>query len=160
MDVIVRASVLYLFVLVITRALGRRELAEMTPFELVVLVVMGDLIQQGVTQEDYSITGAMLAVSTMAMWSLVFSYLAFRKRRIREIVEGEPALICVDGAPVKEVLEVHRLSVEDLLDEARTQGIAHLSEVRFAVVEPGGTFSFVRKEQGSPHPPTEHRSAE
>ncbi len=81
MEIIIRATVIYFFLWAVARGVGKRELSEMTAFELILLVTMGDLIQQGATQEDMSLTGAGLAVGTLAMWILVFAYLSWRFRR-------------------------------------------------------------------------------
>ncbi len=94
MEIIVRATVIYIFLWVVARGWAKRELSEMTAFELILLVTMGDLIQQGATQEDQSITGAFLAVGTLAFWILVFSYLSFRCRSSADItVEDGQATI-------------------------------------------------------------------
>ena len=151
MDVVIRASVLYFLILVLTRAMGRRELSEMSSFELLVLVVMGDLIQQGVTQEDYSITGAGLAIGTMALWSLLISYLGFKSKRFHSAAYGMPALVFHDGEPRVEVLHTHRMRLGDLVDAAREQGIGDLNELQFAVLEPDGEFSFVRRDSTGPN---------
>ncbi|HVF53926.1 MAG TPA: YetF domain-containing protein [Actinomycetota bacterium] len=144
MDVVMRAAVMYIVVVLLLRAMGRRELAEMSSFELIVLVVMGDLIQQGVTQEDYSITGAVLAIGTMGLLSLLVSYLGFLWPKVDEIVEGAPALVLRDGELVDPVLRANRVTKDDVLASAREQGIGDLNEVEFAVLEPDGEFSFVR----------------
>ncbi|MFN2390116.1 MAG: DUF421 domain-containing protein [Actinomycetota bacterium] len=157
MDIVIRASVMYFLILILTRATGRRELAEMSAFELIVVVVMGDLIQQGVTQEDYSITGAILAIGTMALWSLVISYLGFRWTKVHVAAYGVPAVVFHQGEPVEEVLRTHRLQVGDLTDAAREQGIGDLSELEFAVLEPDGAFSFVRRDRAQSRP-NEHKA--
>ncbi|HKY75629.1 MAG TPA: DUF421 domain-containing protein, partial [Acidimicrobiia bacterium] len=104
MDIVVRATVIYLFLWMLTRALGKRELSEMTAFELLLLVVVGDLIQQGVTQEDFSVTGAMLAVGTIAAWISIFSYLGWRFRPARNLIEGVPVIVVRDGRPIEPAL--------------------------------------------------------
>jgi uncharacterized membrane protein YcaP (DUF421 family) len=78
MQIILRAGALYFFVWIVTRAMGRKELSQMSSFDLILLILMGDLIQQGVTGDDRSVTGAMLAVATMALLVLLFSYVSFR----------------------------------------------------------------------------------
>src|SRR5215204_7520262 len=78
MDIVIRAVVMFLFVWLVTRAVGRRELSTLEPFDLILLVVIGDLIQQSVTQNDFSVTGGMLAVGTFAVMTVLFSWLAFR----------------------------------------------------------------------------------
>jgi uncharacterized membrane protein YcaP (DUF421 family) len=155
MDIVVRSSVIFLFLWIVMRALGKRELAEMTPFELVLLVTMGDLIQQGITQDDTSLTAAMLAVSTMAVWILAFSYLSHRSSRAREIIDGQAVVVVRDGKIVRDVVRHERLHEEDVLDGAREQGITDLSEVRLAVLEPNGKFSFIT-EDARRHEAKEH----
>ena len=159
MDVVIRASILFFLILLLTRATGRRELAEMSSFELIVLVVMGDMIQQGVTQEDYSITGAGLAIGTMALWSLIISFAGFRWGKVHDVAFGMPAIVFHDGEPLKEVLRTHRMQVGDLIDAAREQGIGDLNELEFAVLEPDGAFSFVRHDR-APTKSQEHKAAD
>ncbi|MGH8884493.1 MAG: DUF421 domain-containing protein, partial [Egibacteraceae bacterium] len=83
MEIVIRASVIYFFLWLVARGTGKRELSQLTAFELILLVTIGDLVQQGVTQEDMSITGAMLAVGTFAFWTVTFSFLAWRFKGIR-----------------------------------------------------------------------------
>ena len=155
MEIIVRATVIYFFLWAVARGVGKRELSEMTAFELILLVTMGDLIQQGATQEDMSLTGAGLAVGTLALWILAFGYLSFRFRGTRSALEGVPVVVIRDGQPLDEVLRIERLTVEEICEEARNQGIADLSEVEIGVLEPDGKFSFLKMsgqsdQQGSP----------
>src|SRR3954465_3347953 len=106
MEIMLRATAIYLFLWVLTRGLGKRELAEMTAFELLLLMVVGDLIQQGVTQEDTSITGAFLAVGTIGAWILVFSFPGYRFRPARNRIEGVPVVVVRDGRPVEPALRL------------------------------------------------------
>ncbi len=145
MEIIVRATVIFFFLWVITRVIGKRELSEMTAFEIILLVVVGDLIQQGVTQEDTSLVGAMLAVGTIALWILVFSWLDFRSTRIKTVIDGIPVVVVRDGHPLEDVLRLERVPLDELLAEARGQGIANLRDVRLAVLEPDGKFSFITR---------------
>ena len=144
MDIVWRAAAVYAFLLLFTRALGKRELVEMSAFEMIVLVTIGDLVQQGVTQEDYSITGAMLAVSTFGFLSLVGAYVAFRWRRARPVLEGRPVVVLHNGRWLDDVLDVERLSRDEVKEAARNEGIADLADVRLAVLEPDGKFSFMK----------------
>jgi uncharacterized membrane protein YcaP (DUF421 family) len=143
-DIVWRAAAVYAFLLLFTRALGKRELVEMSAFEMIVLVTIGDLVQQGVTQEDYSITGAMLAVSTFGFLSLVGAYVAFRWRRARPVLEGRPVVVLHNGRWLDDVLDVERLSRDEVKEAARNEGIADLADVRLAVLEPDGKFSFMK----------------
>lgn len=147
MEIILRATAIYFFLWLLTRALGKRELAEMTAFELLLLVVVGDLIQQGVTQEDTSVTGAVLAVGTIAIWILIFSWLGYRFRGARNLVEGVPVVVVRDGRPIEPALKLERVAMDELLESARSQGIANLRDVDLAILEPSGQFSFLKRKQ-------------
>lgn len=156
MEIIVRATVIYFFLWMLTRALGKRELAEMTAFELLLLVVVGDLIQQGVTQEDMSITGAILAVGTIGAWILVFSWLGFRFKRARDLIEGVPVVVVRDGKPVEPALRLERVVLDEVLESARKQGIANLRDINLGILESDGKFSFLQRQgNGEQHEPTE-----
>jgi uncharacterized membrane protein YcaP (DUF421 family) len=145
MEIVVRASIVFWLLWVILRAAGKRELAELTPFEVIVLVVMGDLIQQGVTEEDMSLTGAALSVTTIGLWVLLLSYLSFRNRTAARYLDSLPAVLVKDGEVNTEMLRIQRLSIDDLLDEARIQGIERIAAVKYAVLEADGKISFVER---------------
>jgi uncharacterized membrane protein YcaP (DUF421 family) len=152
MQIIVRALVLFLFVWFVTRAMGRKELAELSSFELILLVAVGDLIQQGVTGDDRSLVGAMLAVTTFALLTVTLSFLQFRWRRLRPRIEGTPVVVVLHGEPQAEALGIERLTLDEVRDAAREQGIADLANVRIGVLEADGKFSFVQ-EDDAPRPP-------
>lgn len=152
MDIVARAAVVFLFLWVVTRALGKRELGQMTAFELVLLVTMGDLIQQGTTQEDFSVTGAMLAVGTFASLMLLFSWLSFRFRRTRPLLEGVPVVVIRDGQPLEELMRTERISDWELDAALREQGVRDVRDVRVGVLEPDGRFSFFTQDSGGSDP--------
>jgi uncharacterized membrane protein YcaP (DUF421 family) len=146
MQIIVRSLVLFLFVWIVTRGMGRKELAELSSFELILLIAMGDLIQQGVTGDDRSVTGAMLAVATFAVLTIAVSYLSFRSKRIARVTEGRPRIIIRDGEVFEDVVRVERLTLDEVKDAAREQGIADLRQIRLGVLEADGKFSFIRED--------------
>lgn len=145
MDIVIRAAVIFLFVFVLTRLLGRRELNSLEPFDLILLVVTGDLVQQGVTQNDSSLTGALLAISTIGLLTVLFSCLSFRFKRMRPILEGEPVVLVEDGDVIEENLRRQRLTREEIGAEARLEGITSIEDVRWAILETNGKISFVEK---------------
>src|SRR5881394_4532988 len=97
MDIVFRGVALYIFVVFLLRVIGRRELSSLSAIDLVLLIVLGDAIQQGLTQDDYSVTGAVIAVSTIAVVQVGSSYLSFRSKRARKLIEGEPIVVLRDG---------------------------------------------------------------
>lgn len=145
MDIVLRTTVVFVFVYVLMRAIGRRELSQMQPFDLLLLVVLGDLITQGALQSDMSVTGAVLATSTFALLSVAVSYLAYRFARLRPILEGEPIVVVQDGEVIERNLQRERLTVEDVQEAARMEGIASLGDVRWAVLETTGRISFIAR---------------
>src|SRR5215213_4502025 len=138
MDLVLRAIAVYVLILVITRAVGRRELSSMEPFDLILLVVMGDLVQQGVTQSDYSLTGATIVIATFAALTVATAYLSFRFRRLRPLLEGDPVVLVADGRMLEPNLRRQRMTEDEVLAEARQQSIGGLEDVRFAVLESNG----------------------
>lgn len=145
MQIILRALVLFFFVWFVTRAMGRKELSELSSFELILLIAVGDLIQQGVTGDDRSVVGAMLAVTTFALLTVLLSYLQFRFKKLRPKLEGTPTIVIVHGEPQTESIETERLTLDDVIEAAREQGIPDLAEIRIGVLEPDGKFSFLRE---------------
>jgi uncharacterized membrane protein YcaP (DUF421 family) len=115
------------------------------PFDLILLVVMGDLIQQGVTQSDYSVTGTVLALSTFVLLTVALSYLNFRGSRVRAVLEGRPLVLVENGTPVDENLRSQRLVVDEVLSEARLQQVTALTDIRWAILETNGSISIIPK---------------
>jgi uncharacterized membrane protein YcaP (DUF421 family) len=146
MDIVIRAAVIFFFVFALTRMLGRRELSSLEPFDIILLVVTGDLVQQGVTQNDESLTGAMLAIATIGLLTVLMSWLAFRSRRLRPILEGEPIVLIENGEPIEANLRRQRLTRQEIGAEARLNEIASLTEVRWAILETDGRISFVKNQ--------------
>jgi uncharacterized membrane protein YcaP (DUF421 family) len=144
-DIVLRAVVLYCFIVLVTRVIGRRELSSLAPIDLILLIVLGDAIQQGLTQSDYSVTGAVIAVSTLAAMQVLFSYVSFRSRRARTVLDGDPIVVLQDGKVIDRNLRRERMTSEDLAEEMRLQQIGSFDEVEWAILEPSGSISFVKK---------------
>jgi uncharacterized membrane protein YcaP (DUF421 family) len=145
MDLVVRAVVAFGFVYLLTRVIGRRELSSLQPFDLILLVMIGDLVQQGVTQNDFSVTGAILVGGTIGLLTVAVSYVNFRFPRLRPALEGEPVIVLEDGRPIERNLRRNRITLEELAAAARQQQIASLGEVRWGVLETNGQLSFIPK---------------
>jgi uncharacterized membrane protein YcaP (DUF421 family) len=148
MEIVVRTVVIFAFVLVLTRAMGKKELSQLTAFELILLITIGDLVQQGVTQEDQSLTGAMLAVGTIGFLIVLLSFVEWRWQGTRRLIRGIPVVVVRAGQPIDEAMRLERLGMEELLEGAREQGIDDLAKVKLAVLEPDGKFSFIQYEGG------------
>jgi len=145
MDIALRAIFLYAFVVFLIRVMGRRELSSLSAVDLVLLIVLGDAIQQGLTQDDYSVTGAVIAVSTIAAVQVLISYLSFRSKRARRVLEGEPIVIVQGGKLIERNMKRERLTEDEVAEEMRKQQIATVDDVEWAILESDGTMSFIPK---------------
>ena len=143
MDIVLRATAMFAIVLLLLRLLGKRELGQLAPFELVTLVVIGDLIQQGVTHNDFSITGASLAIGTFAFWTVVIGWISYLSPRAEKMLTGEPSVIVRDGEILRHKMRRERMTVMELESEMRLAGIASMSDVAWAILEPNGKISFI-----------------
>ena len=148
MEVVLRAAVMFCFLWLVTRAVGKRELGQLSAFELVLLVSMGDLVQQSITQEDYSVSGGVLTIGTFALLSVALSWTSWRFPRSRRVVEGRPAVVIRDGLPQERVLADERLTRSELLAAARKNGVRDLADVELAVLENDGSLSFFTRTGG------------
>jgi uncharacterized membrane protein YcaP (DUF421 family) len=145
MDIGLRAIALFFFILLLTRVMGRRELGSLAPFDMILLIVLGDAIQQGLTQDDYSVTGALIAITTLALLQRGTSYLSFRFGFVRRILEGEPVVIVQDGRVIERNLRRERLTAAEVSEEARLNQIDSLDKIKWALLEPNGNISFIEK---------------
>jgi uncharacterized membrane protein YcaP (DUF421 family) len=145
MDIVLRTILVFGVLLVLTRVIGRRELSSLQPFDLILLIILGDAVQQGLTQDDYSLTGAFLVIFTFAVLQVFVSWVGYKFPGARPVLEGEAIVIVQDGNLIERNLKRERLTEDEIAEEARCNGIAHLAEVRWAVLETNGKISFIKK---------------
>jgi uncharacterized membrane protein YcaP (DUF421 family) len=145
MDIVLRAFVAYVFIIFLLRVVGKRELSSMEPSDIVLLVVIGDLVQNGVTQSDYSVTGIVLAAGTIGILATATAFLSYRSKRIRSVVEGEPVILVQNGETIDRNLKNERLTLDELMEQARLQQIESLDGVKWAVLETNGSISFIEQ---------------
>jgi uncharacterized membrane protein YcaP (DUF421 family) len=145
MEIVFRALFIFFFLWIVTRAVGRSTLGELSTFQLLLYVTMGDLVQQAVTQQDYSVTAAVLGVGTFALLTSIFGFINWRSKRLRPLVHGAPLIVIRDGEPCMESLGAERLAISDLMEAAREQGIRRFSDIELAVLEADGKISFFSK---------------
>jgi uncharacterized membrane protein YcaP (DUF421 family) len=146
MDLVLRTIFVFFLILLLTRAVGRRELASMEPFDLILVVVIGDFVQQAVAQSDYSLTGATIVIVTLGLLSVGTAWLSYRFKRLRPVLEGDPIVIIADGRLIERNLRAQRMTTEEVVAEARLQQIGSLADIRWAVLESNGRMSFLTRE--------------
>src|SRR3954470_20235391 len=145
MDLVFRALILFGAVYMLLRIVGRRELAQMAPIDFILLIVLGDAIQQGLTQDDYSVTGALIVIFTIAVIQVALGFLTFRSKRLRTVMEGEPIILVEDGRIIERNMRRARIAPDELAEEARLAQTASLEDVQWAVLETSGKVSIIPK---------------
>lgn len=149
MELVLRATAVFWFLWLVVRGTGKRSLSELTPLDLLLVVVIGDLVQQGVTQEDMSVIGAVVSVSVFVVWTFIADAIGRRSKRSARVLAGEPVIVVRDGAPLDDRLARERVTVEEVKEAARLTGIGDLEDVEFGILETDGKFSFIRRDNES-----------
>ena len=148
MDIVLRSLVIFMVIWVLMRLLGRRELSNLEPFDLIMLVVIGDFVQQAATQQDLSVTGAILSAATIGILTLAFSWLSWHFPRLRPVLDGKPLVLVEEGKLLTDNMRRERITIEELAAQARLQRIDSIEKVNWAVLETGGQISFIPKRAG------------
>jgi uncharacterized membrane protein YcaP (DUF421 family) len=142
MDILIRSLVIFLLLWLVVRVGGKREVAQLSAFDMILLVTVGDLVSQGVVQEDYSLTAAVIAVSTFTLAGIALNAVTFRYPRFRPWLAGRARIVVRDGEPLLDTLAGERMTIQDVHEAARQQGIRRLSDIELCVLETDGSFSF------------------
>jgi uncharacterized membrane protein YcaP (DUF421 family) len=145
MDIVLRGTVVFFLLYFLMRVIGRRELSSLEPFDLILLIILGDAVQQGLTQDDYSLTGAALAVGTIAALQVATSYLNFRFPRMQTLIDGEPIVLMQNGEVIQKNLDRERLTLDDVAEAARQESIGSFDQIEWAIMETNGRISFLKK---------------
>ena len=155
METVLRVGFAYVFILLVLRVMGKRELSQLTPLELVMLLLIPEIVAQGVVREDFSMTNAVIAVTTLTSLVFLTSVLSYRFKWFGGLLEGKPSLLVERGRLVTDEMARERVPPEEVASEMRRAGVERLEDVRWAVLEPGGKIAIIREESGKDGPPPE-----
>ena len=161
-EVVLRTAIVYLFVVTALRLSGKREVGQMSVLELVVILVISDAVQNSMVGDNTSVWGGLVAVATLLALDFGLKALTRRSRRLREAVEGEPRLLVRDGRLLEKAIREEGLEVEEVRAAIRSHGLAHIEDVRLAVLETDGSISVIALDgdtSPSNQPPSDDRSA-
>lgn len=149
MDPVLRATAIYLGVLVILRLSGKRTMAQITVFDFVLLLIVGEATQQGLLGDDFSITNALLVILTLIGIERVADLLSLKSDRVDRLLEGGSVVVLENGRPLDERLRQLRIGLDDILEQARSsQGIERLDQIKYAVLERSGQISVIPRSGG------------
>jgi uncharacterized membrane protein YcaP (DUF421 family) len=144
MDAVVRAAVIYLFLVVLFRVAGKRTLQQITTFDIVLLLIISEATQQALLGDDFSITAAVLVITTLVGLELALDLLGHRLHLLDHVVDSRPEVIVDHGRPLEDRLRRHRMNETDVLEAARTlHGIERMADVKYAVLERSGDISVI-----------------
>ena len=144
MDVVLRAVGVYLVLLIILRITGKRTMAQVTIFDFILLLIIGEAVSEALVGDDPSLTAAALIVTTLVLVDRLSDYFTWRLPRFKRIFESAPVVLVENGRPLQEAMDRERISNDDILSSAReTQGLEEMDQIKWAVLETSGTISIV-----------------
>jgi uncharacterized membrane protein YcaP (DUF421 family) len=144
MSMVIHAAVMYGFLVVLMRVAGRRTLGEMSAFDLVLMLVVGEATQQALLEEDHSVTGAWTVIATLIGLDLLMAWVKLRWPRMGHVLDGMPSVLVREGVVDREVMRRSRVSESDILRSARqSRGLERMAQVRHAVLEEDGSISVI-----------------
>ena len=144
---VLRACAIYLLVMVLVRVSGKRAVGQFTPFDLVLLILIGNAVQNGINGGDNSLTGAAIMATTLIALNYGVAFVTSRSRKVEKIVEGEPVVLARHGKVFDGVLRRELVSSEDFRESLRMNGVEDVSEVELALLETNGSISVVKKKR-------------
>ena len=162
MDTVLRVAVIYLFVLVGLRILGKREFGQLSPLELVSLLMIPEIVSQALTGNDYSLTTGLTALSTLLVLVFFTSLLVQRFERVERVIAGEPTVLVHDGEFVAEAMNRMRVTSDEVFTEMHKAGLQRLQDVKWAMLEPDGGIAILARDPSPdhlPHPRDERKKA-
>jgi uncharacterized membrane protein YcaP (DUF421 family) len=145
---ILRPILVYAFLIIGLRLAGKRELAQLNPFDLVVLLTLSNTVQNAIIGEDNSVTGGLIGASTLLLVNYFLVRYVSRHERIERLIEGDPDVLIEDGRVKTDCLEKEAISIVELAAAAHKQGFASLDEIDRAVLDPNGSIAFFGKKPG------------
>jgi uncharacterized membrane protein YcaP (DUF421 family) len=146
METVVRVLVLYLFIIVGLRIMGKREFSEMSPLELVTLLLIPDILSQALVREDFSMTNGIIAIATLFTLTFLTSLLMHRSKRAESLVSGKPIVLIENGRLLDEPMNKERVSVEEIFSQMHQSGLYKLEQVRWAILETDGRIALIPAE--------------
>jgi len=151
MDSVLRAAIIYFFVLLIFRIAGKRSVAEITTFDFVLLLIISETTQAALVNGNNSITNSLILIVTMVGLDIALSLIKQRSKKVEKLLEGAPLVIVEDGKPIKERMDKSRVDEDDILAAARTlRGLERLEQIKYAVLERNGGISIIPKTPNEP----------
>jgi uncharacterized membrane protein YcaP (DUF421 family) len=147
MNPVIRGLIIYLFLMLVFRLSGKRTLAQTTPFEFILLLIISEVTQQALVGEDYSITTSLILITTLIGVDLLLSLIKQKWRGFEKVSDGSPLIVVANGKMLQNRANKSRVSEEDILEAARNlHGLERMEQIKYAVLELDGSISIIPKE--------------
>lgn len=144
MDMVFRALAIYLFLVVVFKVAGRRALLQMTSFDLILLLIISEATQQALLGQDFSVTGAMITITTLVVVDIIFGLMKNYFSPVENILDGTPVILVENGIPLADKLKKVDVSCDDILVSAcQNNGITEISQIKYAILERNGHISII-----------------
>ena len=143
---IVRAAVVYLFLFVLLRFVGKKHVGELAPFDLVVLLILSETVQNAMVGDDKSLIGGLVSAGTLILLAQIMSYLSWKSKRLERIIEGTPKILVSHGSPNWEMMTREQVTLSELKEAMRRQGCSNIGDLRLAMLENDGKISILKRE--------------
>jgi uncharacterized membrane protein YcaP (DUF421 family) len=160
MDAVLRAAAMYGLLLLIFRMGGKRTLARITPFDLVLLLVIAEATQQALLGQDYSVVNAALVIVTLVGIDIALSVLRLRWRRLDKLIDDLPVILVRDGQPLRQVMARSRVDKSDIMEAARRlRGLERMDQIKYAILETSGSITVIPAERPASEAPASDAAA-
>lgn len=146
LELIIRATTVFAFLFIVCRIWGRKHLGQLSPFDFILMLIISECFQSALQGEEKSITGGMIALTTLVTLNILLSRSTYTSRFLEKLIDGNPKILIKDGIVDDEMRKKEVMSYQDLYSALRTEGVLEISEVKQATIEPNGKISVVRFE--------------
>lgn len=153
MEIVLRVAAVYLFLMVALRVMGKRDVGQLAPFDLVVLLLIPEILSHALVGEDYSVTNGIVGVATLLSLVFLTSVTVHLSKGASRLVEGRPTVLVQHGYLVPENMDRERVSPDEILSQMHESGLERMEQVKWGILETDGRISFVPWEQGAVTPP-------
>ena len=146
---IVRAAIVYIFLFLLIRFIGKKHVGELSPFDLVVLLILSETVQNSMIGQDSSLVGGLISAATLLVLAQAVSFLTWKSKRAERFIDGTPKILVRHGRRRRDTMEQEQISISELMEAMRREGLSNLAEVRAALLENDGTISIIKRKADS-----------
>jgi len=144
-ELVLRAAVVYVFMFVGIRLIGKKHVGELAPFDLIVLLIVSETVQNAMIGQDKSLFGGLISAATLLAIAQVMNWLSWHSKKMSRYLEGSPKVIVSHGQRLKSVMASERITLAELMEALRHHGMTNISDVRFAILENDGRISVIKR---------------